>query len=31
MAALVDLVNFQFENAKALSIVLEKESKIIAS
>lgn len=31
MAALVDLVNFQFENAKALSMVLEKESKIIAS
>ncbi|HFQ5124808.1 TPA: flagella synthesis protein FlgN [Vibrio vulnificus] len=31
MAALVDLVNFQFENAKSLSIVLEKESKIIAS
>lgn len=31
MAALVDLVNFQFENAKALSIVLEKESKVIAS
>ncbi|HAS6270434.1 TPA: flagella synthesis protein FlgN [Vibrio vulnificus] len=31
MAALADLVNFQFENAKALSIVLEKESKIIAS
>ncbi|RZQ29450.1 flagellar protein FlgN [Vibrio vulnificus] len=31
MAALVDLVNFQFENAKALSIMLEKESKIIAS
>ncbi|ANN27304.1 flagellar export chaperone FlgN [Vibrio vulnificus] len=31
MAALVDLVNFQLENAKALSIVLEKESKIIAS
>ncbi|HDY8139372.1 TPA: flagellar export chaperone FlgN [Vibrio vulnificus] len=31
MAALVDLVNFQFESAKALSIVLEKESKIIAS
>ncbi|HAS8492407.1 TPA: flagellar protein FlgN [Vibrio vulnificus] len=31
MAALVDLVHFQFENAKALSIVLEKESKIIAS
>lgn len=31
MAALVDLVNFQYENAKSLSVLLEKEGKVIAS
>lgn len=31
MAALVDLVNFQLENAKALSQLLNKETQAIAS
>ncbi|KGK17447.1 molecular chaperone [Vibrio navarrensis] len=31
MAALVDLVEFQYESAKALSLLLEQESKVIAS
>mgnify|MGYP006256185421 CR=1 FL=1 len=31
MAALVDLVNFQLENAKALSQVLQQETRAIAS
>ncbi|MDV6254394.1 flagella synthesis protein FlgN [Vibrio sp. EA2] len=31
MAALVDLVNFQLENAKALSVVLRQETQAIAA
>lgn len=31
MAALVDLVNFQLENAKALSVVLRQETQAITA